>query len=396
MKTANTHRPRLLIAGIDDPRLPHSWSGIPFHASRALGDYFDIVTVGPLPKREPWYFDWLRRWYSRTGAGWFIGAFEPVVLRGYARAIEEAISRHKPDALLAVHADPVAYLETDIPIYYLHDATFAGLVEYYPEFSRLCNRTIRNGHLMQKSACQRAAGAFYSSAWAATSAVDHYSMPASKVHTTPFGANIESSPSRAEVQALIAARARNAVCEVLFLGVKWERKGGDTLIAIARRLAEGGADIVVNIAGCTPPADVTCLPFVRSFGFLSKAKADETAILTGLWASASFLVVPSKAECYGCVYCEANAFGVPAIARTTGGVSEIVRDGWNGLLMGAEESLDSFADRLLAIWNNKSNYAQMSTNARYEFESRLNWDVFSRKVSEIIMEELDKRAYRSL
>jgi len=96
------------------------------------------------------------------------------------------------------------------------------------------------------------------------------------------------------------------------------------------------------------------------------------------------LIVPSLAECYGCVYCEANAYGLPALARDTGGVSEIIKDGINGLLLKSNEQPEDFALRWLNIWCDREKYLSLSLNAHVEFEKRLNYEVFVDKLELII------------
>ena len=99
-------------------------------------------------------------------------------------------------------------------------------------------------------------------------------------------------------------------------------------------------------------------------------------MLHQLYLSATALLVPSHAECFGCVYCEANAYGLPVIARDTGGVSAAVVDGKNGLLMSPDESPEDLALRWMGIWKTPESYIHLSQNARHTYEQTLNYDVF--------------------
>ena len=39
------------------------------------------------------------------------------------------------------------------------------------------------------------------------------------------------------------------------------------------------------------------------------------------------LLLPTRAECYGIVFCEANAYGLPVFATRVGGIPTIVKEG---------------------------------------------------------------------
>ncbi|WP_137463714.1 glycosyltransferase, partial [Escherichia coli] len=45
------------------------------------------------------------------------------------------------------------------------------------------------------------------------------------------------------------------------------------------------------------------------------------------------LLLPTIADCYGMVFCEAAAFGLPVVATDTGGVSSIVINERTGILI---------------------------------------------------------------
>jgi glycosyltransferase involved in cell wall biosynthesis len=83
----------------------------------------------------------------------------------------------------------------------------------------------------------------------------------------------------------------------------------------------------LTVVGCHPEIEGEAKSFTRVVGFLRKSSPEDSEMLGRLYLSATALLVPSQAECFGCVYCEASAYGLPAIARDTGGVSAAVIDG---------------------------------------------------------------------
>ena len=64
---------------------------------------------------------------------------EPFLLRAYASEVAQRLARIDPDLIFSPGTKPVAYLKTDKPIVFWGDATFDGMVDFYPEFTRLCS-----------------------------------------------------------------------------------------------------------------------------------------------------------------------------------------------------------------------------------------------------------------
>src|SRR5690606_921506 len=115
------------------------------------------------------------------------------------------------------------------------DATHANLFDFYPDYTNMCRRIIRDGHQIEQTAIDRASAVIFSSEWAAQSAVRDYRADPAKVHVVPFGANLENPPSTRDVNDAIRARPRQ-ICKLLFIGVDWKRKGGETAIQVAAEL----------------------------------------------------------------------------------------------------------------------------------------------------------------
>ncbi|HRQ86246.1 MAG TPA: glycosyltransferase, partial [Flavobacteriales bacterium] len=59
-------------------------------------------------------------------------------------------------------------------------------------------------------------------------------------------------------------------------------------------------------------------------GFLNKNLPADMARLEHHLRTADFLILPTRFEAYGIVFCEAAAYGLPALASRTGGVPTIV------------------------------------------------------------------------
>ena len=376
---------KIAIASLGDPRSVNTWSGIPAHIVRALEKKgHDLVGIALSNPEEPWYFDWLRRLYWWLQKKWFLSAVEKTSLKAIGKQLDTEVAVAKPDAVLIIHGDFLAYTTFSQPACIIHDTTFASILDYYPAFSNLTLRSIKAGNQMYKLALNRADAAFFSSEWASESAIHDYQTNISRVYTIPFGANLNNIPENDFVIKCIKLRSQSEDCKLIFLGIDWERKGGADALRFVIELNRLGIKSRLLIVGCKPQLSPDTEQFVEKMGFFNKSVEAEAKKLEALLQESHALILPSKAECYGCVYCEANAYGLPALARDTGGVSEIIKDGVNGLLLKIEETPEMLAERWAIIWRKREIYTSLAITSRNEYEKRLNYDVFATKVESIL------------
>ncbi|WP_207435360.1 glycosyltransferase family 4 protein [Sabulibacter ruber] len=382
---------RIAVASKGNPKSTGTWSGIPAHIISALERKgHEVAPITLHDAKEPWHYDWLRRFYYRTQKRWFLSSVEEQWLKEVGKQLDKEVAKTDPEVVLVIHGDWLAYTSFQKPSCIIHDTTFATLVDYYPAFTNLTSRSVRSGNRMYQKALQKASAAVFSADWATQSAIHHYGITASKVATIPFGANLNQAPAKEEVYSLVEKRLKSGRCNLLFLGIDWERKGGPDSLLFLKKLLQNGINSHLTIVGCSPQIPAELENHVTKAGFLRKDnKADELRIKQILEESHA-LLLPSLAECYGCVYCEANAYGLPALGRDTGGVSEIIKDGVNGLLLSEGDSVEEFAMRWAEVWRNPSVYKKLAENSYQEFTDRLNYDVFVTKLEGILTEMLQK------
>lgn len=370
-----------------DPSDVHHWSGLGFFIARALSaNGMELVNFGPLAI-DPFALAIGRAkglWHNRIRRRRYFRNHDALFARRYARMVDRRL-RERPDIELIFSPGtvPVAFLQDRRPLALWSDATHARMFDFYAEYTGISAGNRRDGHRIEQTALDRSAAAMFASDWAAASAINDYHAPAQRVHVVPFGANLEHAPTDESVARAIEQRPRDK-CRLLFLGVDWERKGGPFAVEVAAALNRAGIDTELTVAGCDPFAHGAAPPFVRLEGFLSKGDAAGNERLQALLREHHFLIVPSIAECYGLVYCEANAFGMPALARDTGGVSTIIRDGENGRLFPIAAPASEFAQAVGGIFSKYDRYLTMARQARRHFQERLNWDVAGRTAAEIL------------
>jgi glycosyltransferase involved in cell wall biosynthesis len=296
---------------------------------------------------------------------------EPLTLRWYARQVERCLSRIKPDLVFSAGTIPIAYLRSEKPIIFWADATFDGMIEYYPEYTNLCDETVRNGHNMEQAALSHCRLAIYSSEWAAKTALANYAVDSTKVKVVPYGANLARSPSAEEVQRAIASRGSD-LCKLLFVGVDWHRKGGEEALLVTSKLRERGINAELHVVGCKAPSPTPA--YVKTYGYLSKSNRKHNELLSRLFETSDFFILPSKAECAAVVVAEANAFGLPALTTKVGGMGTVVNDGKNGWAFEPTLFVEQCSERILELLSAKERYYELCRSSFGEYSRRLNWD----------------------
>ncbi len=141
------------------------------------------------------------------------------------------------DAIVAImNPLDVAFLETDIPIALVLDATFALQHDYHPQYLNLWGWSAYQANKVEEMAYQHATVLLYSSHWAARSAIEDYDVDQQKVHTFFYGANLDTIPSR----EAILAKKKSERCRLLFMAARWETKGGTIAFETLLKLEEMG------------------------------------------------------------------------------------------------------------------------------------------------------------
>jgi glycosyltransferase involved in cell wall biosynthesis len=384
---------KLAFVSMNDSTDVLQWSGLNYHISNALERAgATLVRVAPLTHSWSPRMKLRRRWYGLRRETYHAN-MEPAALDALGRCARAGIPRDV-EAVVALTSIVAACLDgLRVPLITWDDANPAAMEGYYPDFVRLAGISARHSALMGHRAARNASLALYASDWAAESARRAYALPAERVAVVPFGANLDALPDARDVAATIVARPAN-VCRLLWVGVEWERKRGDLAVEIGRRIAAAGIPVELTVVGCTPPPDRTLPDWVRLEGFVSKRTPDGAARLAKLFARSHFLVMPSVAEAYGLVYCEAAAFGVPSVATRTGGVPTIVLDGETGILDDLDAAAECYVGRMLPLLRDRERYEAMARAARARAEERLNWDVAGRDAMARIEAVVDARRAR--
>lgn len=361
-----------------------NWSGLGYFIAKSLTDQnADLDFIGNLKIRRTLSL-LMKKVYYKSMRQDFHFLRTPEIANQLAKQIQ---FRLQPDTdfIFSPGSIPISLLETRIPKVFYTGACFAGMVGFYDGFSQLSDETIRNGNYLEQAALSNSKLVFYASDWGKQTAIENYNVDPDKIKVVPYGANLESRLTFEEVQSMISIRS-DSVCKLLFIGVDWERKGGDFALEVAAEMNRRGIQTELHVVGLNHIPLKKIPPFLINYGFLSKANPEQKVKLEHLLADSHFLVVPSKAEAFGVVFAEASAWAIPSFSFHVGGITTAVKNGLNGKLFSPAAGTVDFANHLSELFTNKNRYRDLALSSFNEYQTRLNWDVAGKTIMKHLRE----------
>lgn len=385
---------RLLLTTLEDPYDKNSWSGIPYSLRLALEKRIPHVSVlsrlkprrnpkdvvlrialGGVPPRYP-------LWMTRSA------------LNGFAQEVSAAIHRMRPDAVLSISSQCLIGLRNPgVPLFMFTDAPWMAWKQAYSRFEATPLPGPRFAR-MEGQAARNWTGVALGSEWAVREARKLYSIPPERIHTVRLGANWMPDLSKIELMERIGARSHDRL-DLLYVGKDWERKGGPLAVEVARVLYRRGVNVQLHIVGCRPRL-IDAGAFVTIHGLLRLDQEADRAKMVDLFLNSHFLLVPTFAECFGIVFAEAQAFGLPPVSQSVHALPSVVVDGKTGILLPEEAGAAAYADRISSAFENRTAYETLARRARDHYEAALNWDRCAELLTEMIESNLEKSAVQEL
>jgi glycosyltransferase involved in cell wall biosynthesis len=372
----------LLLVTLEDPYDPVSWSGTAYQMREALEARIERVSV--LSNLKP------KRTLINVALRAALGGKPPryplyltkAAQKQFAQETAEAIRRHQPDAVLSISTHCLLYLpDTNVPVFMVSDAPWMTWKETYSAFEPLPLMGKRFAKL-EAAAARRCAKILFASKWATDEAQRLYGVSSDKLRVQAMGANWTPKENSEQIAQVIESRSRNEL-NLLFVGKDWERKGGPLALEIARGLrAACVQNVRLHIVGSNPTIPVDLQDAVIVHGLLRRSDPAESEKLRRLFLSSHFLIVPTRAECFGVVFAEAHAFGLPAISRAVHAVPSIILDGETGILQAEDDPASRYVERIAALTSDWNAYLKMAHAARSRYEAMLNWESFANAIAD--------------
>lgn len=358
---------------VADPHDRRSWSGTHYFLMKALEERFlEVVPLAPMePQPEQFIGQAFNQITLKVLGKRFNHRDSFLLARAYRRVLHRRMRGRHFDLLVApAGLTAVALLDTDVPIVHINDRCLAGALGYHAILRDLLPFSQREGLALEQRTLGEATLNIYASHWAADAARLVAPDLPGRIHTIPFGVNLPLIPP------IPAARAfPEGPLRLLFIGTKWVEKGGPIAYDALQALKRQGIKATLTVCGSMPPEQFNDPALLRE-GFLDKNDPAQLARLQELLRTADFLIVPTRFEAYGIVFCEAAAYGVPALATRTGGVPTIIDHGVTGFLFGPEERGAAYAERIMQLLGRPEQWQAMRAAARARFEQQFTWPAF--------------------
>ena len=269
-------------------------------------------------------------------------------------------------------------LDINIPLVVLSDMTYEQKKKYYTVPDEGHEECLGYEKILLDSTYK----IIFSSEWIKQKAIDHYHIDAQKIEIVELGANIPT-PSNYSI------KMNMDICQLVFIGVDWERKGGAKLLETYEILKNAGFPCTLTIIGSNP-VDINDIKDLTVYPSLDKSNPSELEKLCKILSESHFLVLPTNFDAFGIVFCEASAYALPSITADVGGVSQAVKEGKNGYLLPADATAKAYAEKIQSVFNDREGYLKLRQSSRNEFEERLNWDVWGEKVNKILENAVDE------
>lgn len=365
----------------NDPYDKHSWSGTDYYTRLALENQgYEVYCIyGFIPRIS--FSQRLLQIQAKLLRKQYNPYRTKYASLQFANFIKERI-QEDTDAIFSLGTIQVAMLNVNIPIYIYVDGIFEQMRVFY-KWNKLTKRNIRESNEIEQFAINNCTKIISCSIETSKAINKLYNNTKNKVEVVPLGANWDKDPEEEIVFNSINKRCESSICNVLFVGVEWYRKGGDIVLNTIRLLHKKGFNVHLDICGIKK-IPVELPGYVTNHGFLSKDDSKQRKELEELYLNSHFLFVPSRAEAYGLVFCEASAYGVPSISFREGGLTTTVIDGVNGQLFEINSKDEDFSDYILKTFNNKNVYRSLCYSSIDRYKQCLNWNVAGKSLDTII------------
>jgi glycosyltransferase involved in cell wall biosynthesis len=211
-----------------------------------------------------------------------------------------------------------------------------------------------------------------------------------KVSIVPMGINVSeyaADKSREELKARHGIDSKNVI---LFVGRLVEVKGCEYLLKAFKEVLALRNDVELLIVGSGPleaglkamAGDLGIEGQVKFEGFVEHDQVIDYYLLSDIVVFTSILDSHGFNEGLPLVLLETMATGKPVIATDVAGAREVIRDGWNGLLVGQKDP-GQIAINVLKLLNDGALKAKFSANALVT-AAEYDWDVIARKYARIM------------
>lgn len=208
-----------------------------------------------------------------------------------------------------------------------------------------------------------------------------------KIMVIPFGITLK------ELKEEKIEKIEKEEIKILFVGRLIERKGVHILLESFAKVNKIFPKTQLIIAGDGPwrkrledlrdKLDIKDKVIFK--GYLKSGELEKEYKEADIFVLPSIHDVKGDTETLGVVLIEAMEYGVPVIATNVGGIPDVVKDGYNGLLV-PEKDPDALAQAIIKLVENKSIREKFVKNAKEYIKEKFGWDIIIEKLIKIYMD----------
>ena len=193
-----------------------------------------------------------------------------------------------------------------------------------------------------------------------------YNIDSSKIEIIPHGVPLPNLHHKKYSGSLI---------KILYVGRLEFRKGSDILMKAIPKVLEQCSNIAFEIIGSDPNGtyehEFKNQNFAFAKGVIEFRGIMDKNYVQDAYANCDIFVAPSRYESFGLIYIEGMSYAKPVIGCNIGGASEIIEDGYNGLLANVNDA-DSLAEKIISLVKNENLRQTIGTNARKTVEDKFS------------------------
>ena len=191
-------------------------------------------------------------------------------------------------------------------------------------------------------------------------------VPATKVIVNPLGVD--------RGRFAVPVKAGTGKPRILFAGEIGVRKGIAHLLEAFASLSAGAE---LHLVGPVEPGFEVILARCSLAGVILHGPLSGTALVRA-YANADIFCLPSIEEGFGMVLGEAMAAGLPVVATSVTGASELIESGREGILVPPAD-VPALRDALRALIDDSANRARMGAAARARLDKGLSWNDYAER-----------------
>jgi len=208
----------------------------------------------------------------------------------------------------------------------------------------------------------------------------------SNIVVVPFWMDLNQVKPRADVEKFRSTYKLGDRKIVLFVGRLLPIKGLEYLIEAAKHAETRPAIVIIGdeapgYSGTKRSLEekVRALGLESDVFFLGKFSREDLGVA---YTAADLFVLPSLGEGMPLVLLEAMAYGKCVIATDIPGNNDLIKDGWNGVLVEPRNSLE-LAQKIDYLLTNREIAEKLGAQARRDIEQNYNPDVVLSKVLDL-------------